>query len=67
MEHGDIDEILHGAVAECNAKMELITDYLERFKIKDNRLVAPIHDIERCIEVMHHVMNEKGMGDESHV
>ena len=67
MERKDLDDILHSTVAECHAKMELITDYLERFKIVDNRLVAPIHDIERCIDVMHHMMHEHGKGDESHV
>ena len=67
MDPKDVDEILHGAVAECNAKLELITDYLERFKISDNRLVAPIHDIERCVDMMTHLMHHKEMGDENHV
>ena len=67
MEHKDLDDILHSTISECHVKMELITDYLKRFEIEDNRLVAPIHDIERCIDVMHHVMHEKGVGDESHV
>jgi len=66
MDHQDIDEILHSAVSECHVKLEIITDYLERFKISDNRLVAPIHDIERCVDMMHHLMHhdEKGI-DES--
>ena len=66
MDHKDVDEILHSAVSECNAKLEIITDYLARFKISDNRLVAPIHDIERCVDMMHHVMHPEDHGDENH-
>lgn len=66
MEHKDIEEILHSAVDECHAKLEIVNDYLERFKISDNRLVAPIHDIERCVDMMYHVMHHEGMGNDPH-
>jgi len=67
MEPKDLQKILASTVAECFAKMEIITDYIERFKISDNRLVAPIHDIERCISVMNHIMEHEREGDESYV
>ena len=44
--------ILARQIDECEAKMELVQDYIERFKIKDIRIVAPILDIERCITFM---------------
>ena len=65
MDHEDLDKVLQSTVAECCIKLELITDYIERFKISDNRLVAPIHDIERCVDVMTHIMEHKGEGDAS--
>ena len=50
----EVDEVVRSAVDERNAKLDIINNYLDRFKISDNRLVAPIHDIERCVETMHH-------------
>ena len=66
MERKEVDKIVRSAVDECNAKLDIINDYLDRFKISDNRLVAPIHDIERCIETMHHILHYHG-GDKHHV
>jgi len=44
--------ILERQIHECEAKIELVHDYIERFKIKDIRIVAPILDIDRCIHFM---------------
>ena len=43
-----IQEQLNNSINECQIKLSLIDDYLERFQIEDARLVAPIKDIERC-------------------
>ena len=57
----DVDaQLLEGTVNECQAKLSLINDYLERFQIEDVRLVAPIRDIERCIHMIHHTMGCDG-------
>lgn len=70
MDNSHLDEILQNNVCECHVKMELINDYLNRFKISDNRLTAPIHDIERCIDTMIHIIQHMGVGpspnDDSH-
>ena len=53
----DVDqEMLHNSITECQVKLSLIDDYLERFQIEDVRLLAPIRDIQRCVSVMHHTM-----------
>jgi len=49
--------ILHSSVNECDIKLSLVTDYLERFKIQDMRLVAPIKDLERCVQMMQHALH----------
>jgi len=54
-------------VAEATAKMILIQDYVDRFKISDIRILAPIQDVERCVTVLDHILNHKspegfGMG-----
>ena len=54
----DVNDILHSSVGECQAKLFLISDYLERFKIKDMRIMSPIRDIERCVEMMAHVLHD---------
>ena len=58
MNNPDDAEAFERTVSECQAKMELIDDYLERFKIKDMRIVAPIRDIERYVMVMAHLLHE---------
>ena len=57
------ENVLHSSVNECHAKLCLILDYFERFKIKDVRILAPIHDIERCIDMMSHVLQKDGQDD----
>ena len=57
----DVDQaLLHDSITECQIKLSLIDDYLERFQIEDARLLAPIKDIERCINMMHHTMGCNG-------
>ena len=53
----DFENALESSVGECQTKLELVNDYLERFKIKDSRLRAPIYDIERCIALMVHLLH----------
>ena len=55
-----IQEQLNNSINECQVKLSLIDDYLERFQIEDARLVAPIKDIERCVAMMHHTMGCDG-------
>ncbi len=50
-------KVIHSSINECHVKLSLISDYLERFKIQDARIVAPIHDIERCVDLMQHVLH----------
>ena len=50
-------------VAEATAKMTLIQDYIERFKISDVRILAPIQDVERCVCVLDHILNHKSPED----
>ena len=57
------ETVLNSSVNECQAKLCLISDYLERFKIQDVRILAPIHDIERCVDMMGHAL---GMHDKDH-
>ena len=57
------EKAFHSLVCESHAKLSLITDYLERFKIEDVRIVAPIRDIERCVDMMGHAL---GMCDQDH-
>ena len=52
----DENKIIESAVGECQVKLGLITDYLERFHISDARITAPIKDIERCVDVMTHIL-----------
>ena len=63
MKAEDIEQVIHGNVAECQAKLELVNDYLERFQIRDNRILAPIYDIERCIYTMVHFLHHQGEED----
>jgi len=60
MNSDKLGELLEGTVSECDAKLSLVNDYLDRFKIQDMRIVAPIRDIERCIHVMLHMLNGHG-------
>jgi len=46
-------------VGEVAAKMILIQDYIERFKISDVRLLAPLQDVDRCVSVLCHILNYK--------
>ena len=53
----DLEKALESSVGECQTKLELVNDYLERFQIKDSRLLAPILDIERCVCAMVYLLN----------
>jgi mRNA-degrading endonuclease RelE of RelBE toxin-antitoxin system len=59
----DMQDMLENTVNECQVKMELINDYLGRFKISDTRILAPIHDIERCVSVLSHILHRHDEGD----
>lgn len=37
----DFEKALESNVGECQTKLELVHDYLERFQIKDSRILAP--------------------------
>ena len=63
MNPGDIDEAIESNVGECQAKLDLVNDYLERFKIMDNRILSPIKDIERCIHIMVLLLQHHDGGD----
>lgn len=54
----DIDQAIESSVGECHAKLQLVHDYLDRFQIKDNRILAPIMDIERCIHILLHLLHD---------
>ncbi len=56
-------KIIMSAVIEATAKMALIRDYIERFKISDVRILAPIEDIDRCVCVLDHILNHKSPED----
>ena len=47
-------EMLAENIGECDTKLELVNDYLQRFKITDPLLTSPIMDIERCISFLKH-------------
>ena len=66
MNSDELGKMLEGTVSECQAKMTLVNDYLDRFKIQDLRIVAPIRDIERCIDVMLHMLYGHGL-DHDHL
>lgn len=67
MINSDIAEsVFNSSINECQAKLYLISDYFERFKIQDVRILAPIHDIERCVEMMAHALHENGEGNCPH-
>jgi len=53
-------EMLHSALNEGSIKMTLVRDYVERFDIKDMRLVAPLVDIS-CI--FHKLLEDMFDGD----
>ena len=52
------ENVLNSSVNECQVKLSLISDYFDRFKIQDVRILAPIHDIERCVDMMSHALHE---------
>jgi len=58
MNNDEFHRILEMNVAECQTKLELINDYLERFRITDTRLRAPIFDVERCVGIITHLMHD---------
>ena len=60
----DVEKALESSVGECQTKLELVNDYLQRFKIKDSRILAPIYDIERCIHMMMHLLHDNHGEDE---
>jgi len=62
MNSDQLGKMLEGNVSECEAKLSLVNDYLERFKIQDLRIVAPIRDIERCVHIMIHLLYGHGSG-----
>jgi len=51
------------AVIEATAKMALIHDYIKRFRISDVRILAPIQDIDRCVRVIDHILNNNPTED----
>ena len=59
----DENKIIESAVGECQVKLGLITDYLERFHITDPRITAPLFDVERCIGVIMHVIYDHDSGN----
>ena len=59
-ESKDKMEMLHSALSEGSIKMTLVRDYVERFDIKDMRLVAPLADIS-CI--FHKLLDDMFDGD----
>jgi len=59
MSTDDITSNMGNILEESQIKMELIRDYLHRFKISDPRLVSPIMDIDRCLSVMDHLMGHE--------
>ena len=56
-------KMIMSAVIEATAKMALIRDYIERFKISDVRILAPIQDIDRCVCVLDHILNHNPTED----
>ncbi len=62
MNDNEFHKFLEMNVAECQTKLELINDYLERFKITDARLRAPIFDVERCVGIITHLMHDYQVG-----
>ena len=56
MEIEDIDA-LAATIGEGVAKLGLIHDYIDRFEIKDMRIIAPILDIERVLCTCGHVVD----------
>jgi len=66
MNSEELGKMLEGTISECEAKMSLVNDYLDRFKIQDMRIVAPVRDIERCIHVMLHMLYDRGSGHDPH-
>ena len=52
------EKVLTSSIGECQTKLCLISDYLERFNIQDIRIVAPINDIERCVDMMAHALHK---------
>ncbi len=62
MNDNEFHKFLEMNVAECQTKLELINDYLERFKITDARLRAPVFDIERCVRIITHLMHDYQVG-----
>ncbi len=61
------EKVLSSSVNECQAKLCLVADYLERFKIHDARIVAPINDIERCVDMMAHALHKDEPEGDPHV
>ena len=56
--NSELKKVLQSTVCECESKISLINDYLERFKISDVRITAPIWDVERCVGVMKHILGD---------
>ena len=56
-------KMIMSAVIEATTKMALIRDYIERFEISDVRILAPIHDIDRCVCVLDHILNHNPAED----
>ena len=56
-------KMMMSAVMEATTKMALIRDYIERFKISDVRILAPIQDIDRCVCVLDHILNHNPAED----
>ena len=59
MNSDELKNVLRCNIGECQTKLELINDYFERFKIRDSRITAPVHDIDRCIIMMSHIIDHE--------
>ena len=53
-------EMLHSALNEGSIKMTLVHDYIERFDIKDMRLISPLVDIS---SIFHGLLENMFCGD----
>lgn len=61
-----LDEIMY-VTSEGHCKMQLVHDYLQRFDVKDNRLLAPLKDIHKVLCIIEHIVDDhqdKGVQDE---
>ena len=65
MNSDELKNVLLSNIGECQTKLELINDYLERFQIRDSRITAPVFDIDRCISMMVHIIDHENSDSRS--